>query len=74
QKGFEKKARAEGTIVFREASGGRSEVLVDGLIEIKVPIMGKMIEKKIVAAIAEQQPIEESIAAELLRKRAAQGD
>lgn len=69
QKGFEKKARAEGTIVFRDAGGGRSEVIVDGVIEIKVPIMGKMIEKKIVAAIAEQRPKEEAIAADLLRQR-----
>ena len=31
--------------------------------------MGKMIEKKIVAAIAEQQPKEEAIATDLLRQR-----
>ncbi|MCB9706796.1 MAG: DUF2505 family protein [Myxococcales bacterium] len=71
QKGYEDRSRAEGTIVFRALGDGQSEVEVQGEIEIKIPLMGKMIEKKIVAAIDEQRAKEEATAADLLRQRAA---
>ncbi len=71
QKGFEKKAKAEGTIVFLEDGEGRSKVTVDGVIEIRVPLMGKLIERKIVAAIASEERKEEATATTLLLRRQA---
>jgi len=71
QKGFEKKAKAEGTIIFQEDGEGRSKVEVEGVIEIRVPLMGKLIERKIVAAIASEERKEEAIATTLLLRRQA---
>ncbi len=70
-KGFETKVKAEGTIVFSEDGEGRSKVAVDGVIEIRVPLMGKLIERKIVAAIASEERKEEATATALLLRRAA---
>ncbi len=71
QKGFEKKAKAEGTIVFTEDGEGRSKVAVDGVLEIRVPLMGKLIERKIIAAIASEERKEEATATTLLLRRAS---
>ena len=71
QKGFEKKSRAEGTIVFLSDGEGRSKVKVDGIIEIRVPLMGKLIERKIVSAIASEERKEEATATTLLLRRQA---
>lgn len=70
QRGFEKRARAEGTVALVAAGPDAAEILTSGEIEIKVPILGKMIERKITEAIAKGAAREEQVTADLLRQRA----
>ena len=69
QHGFEKRSRAEGTIAMVAAGDGAAELVTAGEIEIKIPLMGKMIERKIVEAIDKQRGREEQVTADLLRQR-----
>ena len=70
QRGFEKRARAEGTIALVAAGPAAAEIVTTGEIEIKVPVLGKMIERKISEAIAQGAAREEQVTADLLRQRA----
>lgn len=58
QHGMEKRARAEGTVRLQEQDEG-CRYTVEGEIQIKVPIVGKMIEKKVVEALEKEAEREE---------------
>jgi len=50
-RGYERRARVEGTSCVRAMGAERCELTVEGSIEIKIPLLGRLIERKIVEAI-----------------------
>lgn len=68
-KGQESRARVEGTSSVQALDEHRCELRVDGTIEIKVPLLGRMIERKIVDAIERDAHKETSFIEAALRER-----
>lgn len=50
-RGYESRARVEGTSQVVELGPARAELIVRGSIEIRIPIVGRVIESKIVGAM-----------------------
>lgn len=66
--GQEKRVRAEGSTRVRERGEGECELISEGFIELDIPMVGKMVEKKIKAGIeAGQRREAEFTRAELRR-------
>jgi len=50
-RGHERRARVEGTSTVSELSGNRARLTVEGSIDIRIPLFGRIIEGKILGAI-----------------------
>jgi hypothetical protein len=51
QHGQEKRSSSEGSVELRPLGGERCKLITEGTIEIRVPLIGRSIEKKVVKAI-----------------------
>ncbi len=69
QRGFEDKARARGTTRIVTAGAGRSTVEVEGEIEIRVPLVGGALERRIVAGLDHETEREAAFVRSQLTRR-----
>ncbi len=67
--GYEERARVEGTSTVRAEGEQRCSLTIDGTIEIRIPLLGRMIERKIVDAIERDVGKEEGFIRRTLQQR-----
>jgi hypothetical protein len=67
--GFEDRSKAEGTTEMRNLGEQRCKLITRGMIEIRVPVMGKVIEKKICEGVEANSAKEQRYIAAALARR-----
>lgn len=69
--GYETRAKVEGTSTVEAEGEAKCALTIDGTIEIRIPLLGRMIERKIVAAIERDVGKEAGFIRRALEARAA---